>query len=203
MVQVGWARERWTDPLFTSTFPELATSGLLKKGAKIWLPNLQCIDESVKDFYGTLSQYYSIRTEENPRLNPLCRATDDVTDELAKCPDLLTNATQMKPLFDYSSRPFWVLELKAQFTLAPPRTPTKSVVAVSRTRGSASPSPSAHATGGAGTPSGKKKSSSLESIVGLKRRLNLPRGGDTEGSSNDSSGMPVGIKSKAVVRFKR
>jgi hypothetical protein len=119
ILQVGWARERWTDPLFTKTFPTLATSGYLAKGCKIWLPNLQCIEESLSDFYGELSPYFIIRRESNPLSNPLYRATEDVEKELLMCPDALTNETQMRPLYDFSQEPFCVLELRSEFVRHP------------------------------------------------------------------------------------
>lgn len=121
---MGWARERWTDPLFTDTFPSLASEGMLSRGAQIWLPNLQCIDQSIRDFGAILQQYFYIRKECSPESNPLCRATDDVKAQLLLCPDNLTNETQMKPLFDYSDEPFWVLELRDEF-LKVPNTPEK------------------------------------------------------------------------------
>lgn len=122
---MGWARERWSDPLFTKTFPTLAASGYLAKGCKIWLPNLQCIEESLSDFYADLLPYFIIRREENALKNPLYRATEDVEEELLMCPDALTNETQMRPLYDFSNEPFCVLELRSEF-LVHPSTPVRA-----------------------------------------------------------------------------
>lgn len=129
--QVGWARERWTDPLFTKTLPTLAESGYLARGCKIWLPNLQCIEDSIGDFYGELTPYYTIRKESNPKANPLYRATEKVEKELLMCPDALTNETQLRPLLDFSSEPFYVLELRPIFQKTPttPQSVKKAVAA--------------------------------------------------------------------------
>lgn len=121
---VGWARTRWTESLFERTFPLFALSGILAKGGKIWLPNLDCIQKSIHDFKETLDQYYHIRLEQNPRNNPLFLATEDVEQELLRCPDSLTNETQMRPLFKFSNSPFYCLEVKDEFDVTP-KTPTK------------------------------------------------------------------------------
>lgn len=121
-VQLGWARERWTDPLFTKTLPTLATSGLLLQDCSIWLPHLQCIEESLTDFYDYLIPYYTITKERDPKLNPLYLATERVEEALLLCPDALTNDTQLRPLLDYSEYPFYRLQLRN------PRDATPAVV---------------------------------------------------------------------------
>jgi hypothetical protein len=103
----------------------LAASGYLAKGCKIWLPNIQCIDESVTDFYNDLNPYFVIRKEVEPKNNPLYLATEDVEKELLKCPDALTNETQIRPVYDFSDSPFYVLELRPIFLKAP-MTPTRA-----------------------------------------------------------------------------
>mmetsp|Transcript_24510 Transcript_24510/g.40864 ORF Transcript_24510/g.40864 Transcript_24510/m.40864 type:complete len:296 (+) Transcript_24510:65-952(+) len=121
---VGWARHRWTDPLFTNTLPTLAKCGKLSKGGKVWLPNLQCIQESLDDFEFDLLPYYTINKVANPKLNPLYEATDYVEQELLMCPDALTNETQLRPLDQ--ERPFYYLQLRSEFLpLTPIRTPSK------------------------------------------------------------------------------
>lgn len=117
MKQVGWARERWTDPLFTDTFPMLAKSGMLADGALIWLPNLQCIEESLANFRDDLLPYFNIRLEGNSNLNPLFVATENAENKLLMCPDLITNETQIKPILEHARDQvlFYVLELKPQF----------------------------------------------------------------------------------------
>ena len=88
----------------------LACNGLLKNGGKIILPNLQCIKESLEDSFDIISPYYEINFIDKDS-NPLFTATDKVRRELMKCPDVMTNETQMKPLFEYSEYPFFSLEL--------------------------------------------------------------------------------------------
>eukprot|EP01032_Pedospumella_encystans_P028287 gene28287-31947_t len=114
MSPVGWARTRWTDPLFTATFPTLARSGLLAPGAKIWLPNMQCIEQSLEDFKAHLEPYFNIYVEKDSLANPLYLATEDAEEELLLCPDLITNSTQAIPLKSHAGEIglFYVLELR-------------------------------------------------------------------------------------------
>ena len=117
--------------MFTKTFPTLAQSGYLAKGCKIWLPALQCIEESLGDFQAELAPYYIVRKESNAKCNPLYLATEDVEEELLMCPDALTNETQMRPLYNFSAEPFYVLELRSTFLNL--STPTRSIKTVSAT----------------------------------------------------------------------
>jgi hypothetical protein len=114
---VGWARTRWTDPLFTDTFPTLAKTGLLAPKSLVWLPNLQCIEESLESFRTHLEPYFTIRKEKNAMLNPLYAATENAEEDLLLCPDLITNKTQVLPILQHAkSDPlFYVLELRAEF----------------------------------------------------------------------------------------
>jgi len=114
-VQVGWARHRWTDPLFTATFPNLAKDGHLAKGCQIWLPNIHCIEVSLCEFHNNLIPFYTIRKEKDPKMNPLFLATEQVEDKLLMCPDALTNVTQLRPILEFSNEPFYVLELRGVF----------------------------------------------------------------------------------------
>jgi hypothetical protein len=109
---VGWARHRWTDPLFTRTFPTLAKEGKLAPGGQIWLPNLDCIQVSLTDFFDDLDPYYTVSLARDPKENPLYLATEDVEEELLRCPDALTNETQLRPL---GAEPFYVLTLRDVF----------------------------------------------------------------------------------------
>ena len=95
----------------------IASEGLLKKGGKIFLPNLINIHESLKDFDSILSPYYKIYTESDPNTNALYVATSDkdCEDKLLECPDTLINSTQMEPLWKNSNNPFYVLELRDKF----------------------------------------------------------------------------------------
>jgi hypothetical protein len=89
--------------------PELAEQNIIKKGGKLWLPNLDCVQCSIDDFHNEISRYYSWETRDDPKENPLYAATETVTDELIRCPDMLTNETQIRPLLVNSSAPFLVL----------------------------------------------------------------------------------------------
>ena len=92
---------------------------MLLQGCSIWLPHLQCIEESLTDFYDYLIPYYTITKERDPKLNPLYLATEGVEDALLLCPDALTNDTQLRPLLDYSDYPFYRLELRNPREAAP------------------------------------------------------------------------------------
>lgn len=92
--------------------PAIATENILSPTGKIWLPNLQCIEESLEDNSDVIKEHFTVRLISDAKENPLFAATENVTEELLRCPDNLTNETQMKPLLSHSSRPFYVLELK-------------------------------------------------------------------------------------------
>jgi hypothetical protein len=126
--QVGWARERWTDGLYQRTIPEIAKQCLLKEGGKIWLPHLNCIEESLDTFVDAITEYYDIDLVTDPKLNPLYLATEDVEGELMKCPDLLTNETQIKPLMAHSDKPFYVLTLRRTVSVELPAKKRKAEV---------------------------------------------------------------------------
>jgi len=141
--------------LFTKTFPTLAESGYLAKGCKIWLPNLQCIEDSLSDFAGELAPYFIIRRESKAMENPLYRATEKVEKELLMCPDALTNETQLRPLLNFSNEPFCVLELRSAFLVAP------------------------------STPVGKKVAAATASASLTKRKLHNPVLEESDSSSNE------------------
>lgn len=88
----------------------MATNYLAPNG-RIILPNLGCVKELIDSQYSHLSIWFRIELLEiaERNLNPLYFATETVERELLKCPDNLTNETQMKPLYDFSNSPFYVL----------------------------------------------------------------------------------------------
>lgn len=147
---VGWARERWSDGFWKETIPMLAKSGILTKGGELWLPHLSCVTDSLDEFKEALALYYSIDFVENPLENPLYLATEDVESELIRCPDLLTNTTQIKPLTDHSSTPFYVLRVK-DFDISP----------VSVAQGSRTSSPKSKA---------KKRAIDFDAVANLHKR---------------------------------
>lgn len=87
----------------------LAENDILKKGGKLWLPNLDCVQCSIDDYKEEIEKYYTVEAVEDPNLNPLYAATENVEKELLRCPDSLTNETQLRPLLIYSKYPFLVL----------------------------------------------------------------------------------------------
>ena len=87
----------------------LAENNLLKKGGKLWLPNLDCVQCSLDEFSSEITKYFEIERVEDPMKNPLYAATENVEDELLRCPDALTNETQIRPLLIYSKAPFLAL----------------------------------------------------------------------------------------------
>ena len=84
---------------------------LLNKNGVIILPWLSCVEESLKEYYSFLDPYYFIHFITDPNENPLYLATEKVEHELLLCPDAVTNATQIVPLYQHSSTPFCVLRL--------------------------------------------------------------------------------------------
>ena len=76
------------------------------------LPNLDCVQEAIETFADALRGPYIINYLEDPVDNPLYEVTETVTKELLRCPDNLTNETQIKPLYDFSKYPFYQLTAK-------------------------------------------------------------------------------------------
>ena len=110
--QSGWASASWTPELFFSTLPALAAEGRLRAGATVWLPNVSCVDERLRDYMSALTKYYIIRAVENPMENPLYATTEQARGVLALCPEYYGNETQLPPLLAYSKTPFWALHLR-------------------------------------------------------------------------------------------
>ena len=108
----GWARTRWSDNFFRETIPSFASKGVLKVGGQLWLPNLQCVRDSITEFDTEVTQYYRVEVSADPDSNPLYVASDNARAELLKCPDKLVNETQMAPLWKESTTPFYVLTVK-------------------------------------------------------------------------------------------
>ena len=106
----GWARTRWTEAFFKTTLPMLVTSDFLKPNGSIYLPNLDCVEELLFCFEDVLAKHFMWDRVSKPKQNPLYRATERCQKELLLCPDMLTNATQMLPLTDFSDTPFIVLK---------------------------------------------------------------------------------------------
>ena len=109
----------------------LAENNLLQKGGKLWLPNLGCVQDSIDSFRSEITKYYVIEVVDNPLDNPLYKASEKVTSELLRCPDALTNETQLRPLLSYSKSPFLVLTRRHEvYYETPCVTPSKRERAV-------------------------------------------------------------------------
>lgn len=106
----GWARTRWTEAFFKQTIPMLTVADVLKPNGAIYLPNLECVEELLLEFDTVISEHYSWKKCTRPKDNPLYRATEKANEELLRCPDKLTNTTQMQPLYNFSDTPFIVLK---------------------------------------------------------------------------------------------
>lgn len=107
---VGWARDRWTDGFFAETLPELAKRNVISVGGKVWLPNLQCIIESIDRFREYINEFYTVLAVADPMQNPLFVATENAYDEMMRCPNPPSNKAQLDladPTF-----PFLALVLK-------------------------------------------------------------------------------------------
>ena len=99
----------------------LAENNLLQKGGKLWLPNLSFVQESIDAFRSTIVQHYIIEAVDDPSDNPLYKASEMVTSELLRCPDIITNETQLPPLLSHSKCPFLVLTRRLVTNCVTPR----------------------------------------------------------------------------------
>jgi hypothetical protein len=108
--QAGWARTRWTDNFFKETIPRMAIDCVIRAGGRFWLPNLKCVADALVEFKAVIEEHYEVEYIAKPEKNPLYSATQTVELQLLRCPDKLTNETQMRPLLDHSAFPFIVLK---------------------------------------------------------------------------------------------
>lgn len=106
----GWARERWSDGFFMNSLPLMKEVGILHPHGKVWLPWLECVDESLCEFRGKLAASYDWKLVSDPWENPLFVATNDADPTLATAPDTLINSNQLQYLLDYSDTPFCVMD---------------------------------------------------------------------------------------------
>jgi len=107
----GYARDRWADKFYEITLPQLLESGVLKSRGSIFLPRLQCVEESLEAFSKKLFRYYEV-IPCSAESNPLFNATELVVERLLLCPDKIINDTQMRPLLKISDLPFISLKSK-------------------------------------------------------------------------------------------
>ena len=105
----GWAKVRWSENFFKNTLVRIAEENILSLGGSLWLPNVGHVDEMLSKFQSLLAPYYDWHTVTKAENNPLFAATNNVTAELRRCPDNMTNATQVRPLGD---EPFYEFKRK-------------------------------------------------------------------------------------------
>lgn len=85
---------------------------MLAENGTIWLPNLSCITDPIDRHLSIIEPFFDVFFVEDPKKNPLYRATNLVDKDLLRCPDALTNETQIRPLLAHSDQPFIALVLK-------------------------------------------------------------------------------------------
>lgn len=70
------------------------------------------VQDAIGNFNSEISARYNITFVTDPMKNPLYKVTNDpsIEKELLRCPDNLTNSTQLKPLLNFSSQPFYQLK---------------------------------------------------------------------------------------------
>jgi len=93
-----------TTNFYRKTLP-LYAQEFLNIDGKVWLPNVRDVEAQVINESQVL-KYFSIKYVQDPMENPLYRCTEDVTDELLKCPDKLVNENQTPT----NAQPFILLE---------------------------------------------------------------------------------------------
>ena len=133
------------------------------------LPNLDCVQEAIETFADALRGPYIINYLEDPVDNPLYEVTETVTKELLRCPDNLTNETQIKPLYDFSKYPFYQLTAKEISVFTPTTCETLdmsigSIISLPTPSSSSSYSASGATRGGQGTKRTRQESAIVSPI---------------------------------------
>jgi hypothetical protein len=93
----------------------LAENDLLKKGGQLWLPNLGCVQESIETYRDEIMMHYTIKAVEDPLLNPLYAASENVEMELLRCPDALTIFEESVSGLDSKRRAIYSCHLRHTF----------------------------------------------------------------------------------------
>jgi len=106
--------DSWKASFFTKTLPFFANAGILKDGGQIWIPFPCDVDNFKQMSIRTIASCYKIEMVSEPERNPLFLATNKCESELLrtikKTNAVMTNATQIVQLQNYSSTPFLLLE---------------------------------------------------------------------------------------------
>jgi hypothetical protein len=90
---LGWAQTRWGDAFFRDSLIALATT--LTPTGSIWLPYNRMVEEMILEHAEVLESVFVCDRVENPEESILFRATEQVETDLLRCPDAITNATQL------------------------------------------------------------------------------------------------------------
>lgn len=107
----GWTAFRWTDNFFRHSLPYLAEKNIICEGGLIWLPHVDHVHKMMEKYRLELEEHFIWQSVHDPTRNPLFRATDNVVADLRKCPDNMTNETQLRPLLANDDHaPFYILE---------------------------------------------------------------------------------------------
>jgi len=113
----GWVNERWKESFFSETIPGFVQNKLLKMTGALWLPNMSYVDEMITRHSKTIGEYFTWSFIMKPTDNPLYQATNNVTDKLMECPDILTNDNQVRSVnsIGVPIPPFICLKPKQKF----------------------------------------------------------------------------------------
>jgi len=91
----GWSQTRWGHAFFRESLVALSTR--LSPGGSIWLPYSRVTEGMIQTHADTLGERFVCDRVGNPIDSVLYRATDRVENDLLRCPDAITNATQLAP----------------------------------------------------------------------------------------------------------
>jgi len=103
----GWAQTRWGDAFFRESLP--AFSQILTPTGSVWLPHNRVVQDGIEMYAEEIERYFTCDRVENPIESILYHATERVEHDLLRCPDAITNATQLSPS---ALRPYAFLVLR-------------------------------------------------------------------------------------------
>jgi len=112
---VSYIHDSWKECFFSETLPFFASSGLLKVGGQVWLPYLKDVANFLSSCSSAIDPVFNVELVADAARNPLYSATEMCEDRLLEVrgPAIITNTTQMEPLYKFSSTPFCLLEVHA------------------------------------------------------------------------------------------
>jgi hypothetical protein len=112
---VSYIHDAWKERFFPETLPFFASSGLLKVGGQVWLPYLKDVANFLSSCSSEIALVYNVELVADVTRNPLYSATEMCEDRLLEVRGaaIITNTTQMEPLYKFSATPFCLLEVHA------------------------------------------------------------------------------------------